>query len=93
MVNIKTIEIVIRGNIIEKNIIWKLGQRLRDSKLQADFSSTIMVPPFIKAYERDFPSLAILYGTVVLEELFQFKALVEEVCASEDVEVITLREL
>ena len=39
---IKTVEIIVRGDIIEKNIILKLGEKLKVSKLRADFSSSVV---------------------------------------------------
>lgn len=93
MGKIKTVEIVVRGDIIEKNIILKLANRLKESKLRADFSSSIAVPPFLEAVEKRYPSLAILYGTVDIEELFQFKALVEDLCCDEECLVVSFTEL
>lgn len=52
---IKTVEIVVRGEIVEKNLILKFANRLRDSKIRADFSSTIAVPPFLEAVEKRYP--------------------------------------
>lgn len=46
MGKIKTLEIVIRGDIIEKNIILRLAETLRASGLRADFSSNIVVHLF-----------------------------------------------
>ncbi len=62
MGKIKTVEIIVRGDIIEKNIILKLANRLRDSKLRADFNASIAVPPFLVASEKRYPSLAVLYA-------------------------------
>ena len=90
---IKTLEILVRGNIIERNIILKLASRLKDSKLRADFSSTIAVPPFLKAVERRYPSLAVLYATVDIEDLFQFKALIESICREEECSILSCTEL
>ena len=93
MGKIKTVEIIVRGDIIEKNIILKLANRLRDSKLRADFNASIAVPPFMEASEKHYPSLAILYGTVDLEDLFQFKAMLENLCHEEECDIISCREL
>ena len=49
MGKLKTIEIIIRGDIIERNVLLKLAERLRGRGLRADFSSSIAVPPFLKA--------------------------------------------
>ncbi|MCD6263655.1 hypothetical protein DRO56_03120 [Candidatus Bathyarchaeota archaeon] len=90
MGKIKTLEIVVRGDIIEKNLILMLAEALRDSKLRADFSSNIVVPPFLKAVERRYPSLAVLYATVDIEDLFKFRALIEELCEREECCLISL---
>lgn len=93
MGKIKTVEIIVRGDIVEKNIILELANRLKDSKLRADFSSSIAVPPVLMATEKHYPSLAVLYGTVDLEDLFQFKALVEELCCDMECKIISFTEL
>jgi len=93
MTKIITVEIVLRGDIIEKNVIKKLGMKLRDSNLKADFSSNISVPPYVKASKRNLPSLAVLYGTVEIEDLFLFKSLVEKTCNAEQVEIVSIMEL
>lgn len=93
MGKIKTVEIIVRGDIVEKNIVLKLANRLRDSKLRADFNANIVVPPFLVASEKHYPSLAVLYGTVDLEDLFQFKALFESLCCEEDCDIISFKEL
>lgn len=93
MGKIKTVEIIVRGDIVEKNIILELANRLKDSKLRADFSSSIAVPPFLVAAEKRYPSLAVLYGTVDLEDLFQFKALVAELCCDMECKIISFTEL
>jgi hypothetical protein len=93
MGKIKTVEVIVRGDIIEKNIIVKLGDRLRDSKLRADFNASIAVPPFLQASAKHYPSLAVLYGAVDLEDLFKFKALFEDFCSGEECEIISFKEL
>ena len=93
MGKIKTLEILVRGDIIERNIILKLANRLKDSKLRADFSCSITVPPFLKAVEKRYPSLAVLYATVDIEDLFQFKALIESICREEECNILSCIEL
>ena len=93
MGKIKTVEVIVRGDIIEKNIIVKLGDKLRDSKLRADFNASIAVPPFLQASAKHYPSLAVLYGAVDLEDLFQFKAMFEDFCSEEECEIISFKEL
>ena len=93
MGKIKTVEVIVRGDIIEKNIIVKFGDKLRNSKLRADFNASIAVPPFLQASEKHYPSLAVLYGTVDLEDLFQFKAMFKDFCSEEECEIISFKEL
>ena len=93
MGKIKTVEVIVRGDIIERNIIVKLGDRLRDSKLRADFNASIAVPPFLQASAKHYPSLAVLYGAVDLEDLFHFKAMLEDFCSEEECEIISFKEL
>lgn len=93
MTKIKTVEMVIRGDIIENNILVKLANRLREERLLADFSSSVAVPPFLVATEKHYPSLAVLYGTVEFEHLFRLKGLVEELCSEEGCEIISFKEL
>ena len=93
MGKIKTVEIIVRGDIIEKNIILTLAEKLKRSRLRADFTSSIAVPPFLMAVEKRYPSIAVLYGTVDLEDLFQFKALIEEVCEEEACNMVSFKEL
>jgi len=93
MGKIKTVEIIVRGDIIEKNIILTLAEKLKTSRLQADFSSSIAVPPFLMAVEKRYPSIAVLYGTVDLEDIFQFKALIEDVCSEESCSMVSFTEL
>jgi hypothetical protein len=45
---LRTVEIIIRGDIIERDIIIKLANKLRESGLRADFSSSIAVPACVK---------------------------------------------
>jgi len=93
MGKIKTVEVIVRGDIVEKNIILKLGEKLKASKLRADFSCSVAVPPFLTAVEKKYPSLAVFYGTVDIEDLFQFKALMETLCSEEGCTIIAITEL
>ena len=51
------------------------------------------MPPFLKASEKHYPSLAVLYGSVDREDLFQFKAMFEDLCCEEECEIISFKEL
>jgi len=37
---LKTLEVIIRGDIIEQNLVLKLGRKLRETKLRADFTAS-----------------------------------------------------
>ncbi len=93
MGKIRTVEIVIRGDIIERNIILKLANRVREARVRADLSSSVAVPPFLTATEKRYPSLAVLYGNVDLEDSFALKSLVEGLCFEEGCEVLSYKEL
>ena len=45
------------------------------------------------AVEKRYPSIAVLYGTVDLENIFQFKALIEDVCSEESCSMVSFTEL
>ncbi|MFP3984931.1 MAG: hypothetical protein ACLFU9_03060 [Candidatus Bathyarchaeia archaeon] len=93
MGKIKTLEVIVRGDLIERNLVLKLGQALKDSKLSADFSASIVVPPFQKAVEKKYPSLGIFYVMVDLEDVFQFEALLKDLCCEGNCELISILEL
>ena len=73
MGKIKTIEVIVRGNIVENNIILKLANVLKYSNLRADFSSSVAVPPVVMAVEKHYPSLAVFYASVDIEDIFTFR--------------------
>jgi hypothetical protein len=89
----KTLEVVIRGDLIERNVLLKLGRALADSKLRADFSASIIVPPFQKAMIKRYPSLGVLHVVVEIEDLFRFEALLKELLSEEKCEITSIREL
>jgi hypothetical protein len=87
------LEIIVRGDLVEQNLVLKLGQALKQRNLKADFSATIVVPPFRKAIRRKYPSLGIFYATVNLDHLFKFNALLEEVVSRENCELVSTHQL
>ncbi len=89
----KTLEVVIRGDLIERNILLKLGKALTDSKLKADFSASIIVPPFQRAIVKRYPSLGVLYVVVDIEDLFRFEGLLKELLCGEKCEIASVKEL
>lgn len=92
MGKLKTLEVIIRGDLIEKNIVLKLGQMLSQTNLRADFSASIVIPPFIKAVEKRYPSVCVLHVTVDREDRFQFEKLLKECTCVEGCEVVSIHE-
>jgi hypothetical protein len=90
---IVTVEIIIRGDIIENNVLIKFADMLRAQKFHADFTSSVAIPPFLVASEKKYPSLAVLYGQVEIEYIFQLKRLLEELAEIEKLEIITFKQL
>ncbi len=93
MGKVKTLEVIVRGNLVERNLVLRLGQALKDSKLRADFSASIIVPPFQKAVSKKYPSLGIFYAMVDLEDIFRFQTLLKNLCCEENCELISIHEL
>ena len=93
MAKIVTVEVVLRGDIIENSVLNKFAEILRAQKYLSDFTSTIAVPPFLVATEKHYPSLAVLYATVELENLFHLKGLVDELAVEEKLEIISYKQL
>ncbi|MEM1566047.1 MAG: hypothetical protein QW510_03035 [Candidatus Bathyarchaeia archaeon] len=93
MGKLKTLEVIIRGDIIERNIVLKLGRKLSETKLRADFSASIVVPPFIKAVEKHYPSICVLHMTVDIEDKFQLEKLLKEFVCAENCEIVSINEL
>lgn len=90
---LKTLEVIIRGDIIERNIVLKLGRKLSETKLRADFSASIVVPPFLKAVEKCYPSICVLHITVDIEDKFQVEKLLKDFLCTEKCEVVSIHEL
>lgn len=89
---IKTLEVIIRGDVIERNIVLKIGEMLRKTKLRADFSASIVVPPILKAVEKRYPSVCVLHVTVDMEDKFQFEKLLKDRVCAEGCEVVSILE-
>jgi hypothetical protein len=90
---LKTWEIIIRGDIAEKNIILKLGQTLRKTDLNADFTASIAVPPFVTAMEKHHPSVCVVHTTIDREHRFELEKLLKEFLRAEDCELVSMCEL
>lgn len=93
MSKLVTIEMIVRGDIIEKDVLRKFAEKLRRQRFVADFTSTVAVPPFLVATERHYPSLAVLYGTVELENIFEMKTLIDQLASEENLDIISFKQL
>jgi len=51
------------------------------------------VPPFLVASEENYPSLAVLYGTVELENIFEMKTLIDQLASEENLDIISFKQL
>lgn len=88
-----TIEIIIRGDIIDNNVLRKFASKLKEQKFTVDFTTSVTVPPFLVASEKNYPSLAVMYTMVDLEHLFQVKKLLDELVKEEKLEIISFKQL
>ena len=88
-----TVEIIVRGDIIDNNILKKFASKLKEQKYTADFTTSVAVPPFLVASEKHYPSLAVMYTMVELENMFQLKKLLEELVEEEKLEIISFKQL
>ena len=88
-----TVEIVIRGDIIDNNVLRKFASKLKEQKFTCDFTTCVAVPPFLVASEKHYPSLAVMYTMVELENMFQLKKLLNELVVEENLEIISFKQL
>ncbi|TRO58220.1 hypothetical protein E2P71_01425 [Candidatus Bathyarchaeota archaeon] len=88
-----TVEIVVRGDIIDNNVLRKFALKLKEQKFTCDFTTSVAVPPFLVASEKHYPSLAVMYTMVELENMFQLKKLLEDLVAEEKLEIISFKQL
>ncbi|MCW4012769.1 MAG: hypothetical protein NWF07_07225 [Candidatus Bathyarchaeota archaeon] len=88
-----TVEIIIRGDIIENNVLAKFASKLKEQKFTADFVTTVAIPPFLVASERRYPSLAVMYTMVDLENKFQLKKVLDELTEEEKLDIISFKQL
>jgi len=88
-----TVEIVVRGDIIDKIILRKFANKLKSQKFTCDFTTSVAVPPFMVAAEKNYPSLAVMYVMVDLENLFDVKRLLEELALEERLDIISCKQL
>jgi hypothetical protein len=87
------VEIIIRGDLMLRQIIRKIGERLQDTDMDADFSSTIVVPPWRMATKIEYPSLAVLHAEVTAKDIHRFEALLQELLKEEKCQLIAWNKL
>jgi hypothetical protein len=93
MGQIQFLEIIIRGNLMIRQIIRKIGEQLQASNLEADFSSTIVVPPWRMATKLEYPSLAVLHAEVNAKDMFHFESMLKELLDEENCQLISFDKL
>jgi hypothetical protein len=87
------VEIIIRGDLMLRQIIRKIGEKLLETDLEADFSSTIVVPPWRMATKLQYPSLAVLHVEVSAKDIFRFEGVLQELLEAEKCQLIALNKL
>ena len=88
-----TVEIIVRGDIIDKNVLKKFAWKLKSQPFSADFTTSVAVPPFLVASEKRYPSLAVMYAMVDLENLFALKTLLDQLVEEEKLDLISFKQL
>lgn len=88
-----TVEIIIRGDIIDNNVLKKFASKLKEQKFMVDFTTSVAVPPFLVASEKHYPSLAVMYTMVDLENKFMLKKLLDELVEEENLDIISFKQL
>lgn len=88
-----TVEIIVRGDIIENNVLKKFATKLKEQKFTVDFTTSVAVPPFLVASEKRYPSLAVMYTMVDLENKFQLKKVLDELVEEEKLDIISFKQL
>ena len=88
-----TVEIIVRGDILDNNVLRKFALKLKKQSFTIDFTSSVAVPPFLVASEKRYPSLAVLYATLNLEHIFTTRKLLVELAEEEDLEIISFKQL
>ncbi len=89
----KCVEIIIRGDLLLRHVVSKLGKHLSSSDLDADFSATLVVPPFRMAQKLQYPSLAVLHALVNAKDLYRFESMFREILEEENCHIITFDQL
>lgn len=76
-----------------RQVIRKIGERLQETGMEADFSSTIVVPPWRMATKLQYPSLAVLHAEVDSKDVFHFETFLKELLEQEQCHLISLNKL
>ncbi|MFW9986515.1 MAG: hypothetical protein ACFFDJ_08135 [Candidatus Odinarchaeota archaeon] len=87
------VEIIIRGDLLLRQIIMKIGEQLLDTSIEADFSSTIVIPPWRMAVKLQYPSLGVLHAEVDAKDMYKFEALMKELLEQEKCQLISMDKL
>ncbi|MFX1566447.1 MAG: hypothetical protein ACFFCH_10695 [Promethearchaeota archaeon] len=87
------VEIIIRGDLLLRQIIRKIGEQLAETDIDADFSSTIVVPPWRMATKIQHPSLGVLHAEVTAKDAFRFETLIKQLLEEEQCQLIALHRL
>ncbi len=88
-----TVEMIVRGDIIDNNVLRKFAMKLKEQNFTIDFTTSVAVPPFLVAAEKKYPSLAVLYATLNLENIFDTRKVLVELAEEEDLEIISFKQL
>lgn len=87
------VEIIIRGDLLLRQIIMKIGEQLLDTGIEADFSSTIVIPPWRMAVKLQYPSLGVLHAEVDAKDMYKFESLLKELLEQEKCQLISMDKL
>jgi hypothetical protein len=88
-----TVEVIVRGDIIDNNVLRKFASKLKSRKYVVDFTTTVAIPPFLVASEKHYPSLAVMYIVIDLENTFDMRKLLDELVSEENLEIISFKQL
>ena len=93
MAKLITVEMIVRGAIMDRNILRKFASTLKEQRFTADFTTSVAVPPFLVAAEKNYPSLAVMYCTVELEHMYELKNLLKQLAIEEELDIISFKQL
>ncbi len=87
------VEIIIRGDLLLRQVIRKVGEQLQELDIDADFSSTIVIPPWRMAIKLQYPSLGVLHAEVDAKDMFRFESVLQELLEQEKCQLISFDKL